>query len=219
MQIALDGPAGAGKSSIAKKIAEELNILYLDTGAMYRAVGYKAMQLGIDTLDEEKISDMAENIDLDVIYNNNHQHIILDGKDVTEYIREPDVSINASNASKHRRVREKLVQLQRQIAEKTDVIVDGRDIGTYVLPNADFKFYLTADSEERAKRRYRQYKEKGIEKDINLLKEEIEARDYQDMHREFAPLKAAEDATVIDTTNKTFDEVVEFILDKVQVKV
>ena len=214
MQIALDGPAGAGKTSIAKKIAEELNILYLDTGAMYRAVGFKAMQTGVDTLDEEKISDMVEDIDLDIIYKDGQQHVILDGRDVTEYIREPDVSINASNASKHRRVREKLVELQRQIAEKTDVIVDGRDIGTYVLPNADFKFYLTADCEERARRRYKEYTDKGIEKDIEQLKKEIEARDYQDMNRDFAPLKAADDAIIIDTTNMSFDEVVGLVLDK-----
>ena len=162
MQIALDGPAGAGKTSIAKKIAQELNILYLDTGAMYRAVGYKAMQMGIDTLDEQKVSEMAESLDLDVTYKNNKQHIMLDGKDVTKYIREPDVSINASNASKHKRVREKLVELQRQIAQKEDVVVDGRDIGTYVLPGAEYKFYITADCEERARRRQKQYADAGI---------------------------------------------------------
>ncbi len=218
MQIALDGPAGAGKTSIAKKIAQELNILYLDTGAMYRAVGYKAMQMGIDTLDEQKVSEMAESLHLDVTYKNNKQHIMLDGKDVTKYIREPDVSINASNASKHKRVREKLVELQRQIAQKEDVVVDGRDIGTYVLPGAEYKFYITADCEERAKRKKKQYADAGIYKDMNLLKQEIEARDYQDMNRDFAPLKIADDAVIVDTTNMSFSEAVDFVMKEIKVK-
>lgn len=216
MQIALDGPAGAGKTSIAKAVAKALDILYLDTGAMYRVIGYKAMQMGIDTLDEEKVSELAENIDLDVIYKDGKQYMFLEGQDVTGFIREPDVSINASNASKHKRVREKMVKLQREIAHKTDVVVDGRDIGTYVLPNAEHKFYITASIDERANRRHKQLLEKGVETDLEALKKEIGARDYQDMNREFAPLKAADDAIIIDTTDLTFDEALNMVLDKLQ---
>lgn len=206
MQIALDGPAGAGKTSIAKRVAKELDILYLDTGAMYRVIGYKAMQMDIDTLDEKPISDLAENIDLDVVYKDGKQLMFLEGKDITDFIREPDVSINASNASKHKRVRQHMVKLQREIAEKTDVVVDGRDIGTYVLPKADFKFYVTASIDRRANRRHKQLMEKGVETNLEKLKEEIAARDYQDMNREFAPLKVADDAFVLDTTDMTFEQ-------------
>lgn len=216
MQIALDGPAGAGKTSIAKQVAKELDILYLDTGAMYRVIGYKAMQMGIDTLDDGLVSDLAENIDIDVVYKNGKQLMFLDGKDITALIREPDVSINASNASKHKRVRHHLVKLQREIAAKTDVVVDGRDIGTYVLPDADYKFYITASIEQRAKRRHRQLKEKGKETNLEELKAEIEARDYQDMNREFAPLKAADDAVILDTTDLSFEEAYNKVIRTIQ---
>jgi len=218
MQIAIDGPAGAGKSSVAKSVAKVLDILYLDTGAMYRVVGYKAMQMGIDTLNEEKVSELAENINLDVIYKDGKQHMILDGKDITHLIREPEVSINASNASKHKRVRQKMVKMQREIAAKTDVVVDGRDIGTYVLPDADFKYYITASEDERAKRRYRQLLDKGIETDLEQLKEEIIARDYQDMNREFAPLKVADDAVLIDTTKLSMGKVIDLVISEIQDK-
>lgn len=218
MQIAIDGPAGAGKSSIAKSIAKELGILYLDTGAMYRAVGYKAMKLGIDTLDEEKVSAMMDDIEIKVVYSETCQHIVLDGEDITEHIREPEVSINASNASKHRKVREKLVAMQQDIARETDVVAEGRDIGTYVLPEAEYKFYITASAEERAKRRHKELCEKGKNTDIEKLTEEIKARDYQDMNREYAPLKAADDAVLIDTTNLNFDEVLSLILDTIKDK-
>ncbi|MBN2879047.1 MAG: (d)CMP kinase [Clostridia bacterium] len=218
MQIAIDGPAGAGKSSIAKSLAKELGILYLDTGAMYRAVGYKAMKLGIDTLNEEKVSAMMDDIEIKVIYSETGQHIILDGTDITEHIREPEVSINASNASKHRKVRDKLVAMQQEIAKETDVVAEGRDIGTYVLPEAEYKFYITASAEERAKRRHKELCEKGKNTDIEKLAEEIKARDYQDMNREYAPLKAAEDSVLIDTTNLNFDEVLSLILDTIKDK-
>ena len=218
MQIALDGPAGAGKTSIAKSVAKTLDILYLDTGAMYRVVGYKAMQMGIDTLDEQRVSELAENIDLDVKYADGKQLMFLEGKDISSLIREPDVSINASNASKHKRVREHMVKLQREIASKTDVVVDGRDIGTYVLPNAEHKFYITASIDERAKRRHKQLLEKGVETDLEELKKEISARDYQDMNREFAPLKAADDASIIDTTDLTFEEALNTVLNKIKTK-
>ena len=216
MQIALDGPAGAGKSSIAKHVAKTLGMLYLDTGAMYRVVGYKAMQMGIDTLDESKVSDFAENIDINVVYKDGKQLMFLDGKDITAFIREPEVSINASNASKHKRVRQHMVRLQREIAAQTDVVVDGRDIGTHVLPNADYKFYITASIEQRAKRRHNQLIKKGIESNLDELKDEIAARDYQDMNREFAPLKAAEDAVILDTTDLTFEETYNKVLETIQ---
>ncbi len=218
MQIALDGPAGAGKTSIAKSVAKRLNIMYLDTGAMYRVVGYKAMKMGIDTLNESAVSELAEKINLDIVYKDGKQLMFLDGEDVSAEIREPGVSINASNASKHKKVRQKLVELQRKIAGKNDVVVDGRDIGTYVLPNAEYKFYITASIEERAKRRHKQLLEKGVETDIEVLKDEIASRDYQDMNREFAPLKAADDAEIIDTTNLTFDEVLNMVLGKIKDK-
>jgi len=218
MQIAIDGPAGAGKSSIAKSLAKKLGILYLDTGAMYRAVGYKAMKLGIDTLDEEKASAMMDDIEIKVVYSETGQHIILDGTDITEHIREPEVSINASNASKHRKVREKLVAMQQDIAREVDVVAEGRDIGTHVLPEAEYKFYITASAEERAQRRHKELCEKGKNTDIEKLAEEIKARDYQDMNREYAPLKAAEDAVIIDTTNMNFDEVLSLILDTIKDK-
>ena len=144
--------------------------------------------------------------------------MFLDGEDVSVEIREPGVSINASNASKHKKVRQKLVELQRKIAGKNDVVVDGRDIGTYVLPNAEYKFYITASIEERAKRRHKQLLEKGVETDLEVLKDEIASRDYQDMNREFAPLKAADDAEIIDTTNLTFDEVLNMVLGKIKDK-
>lgn len=216
MQIALDGPAGAGKTSIAKRVAKELDILYLDTGAMYRVIGYKAMQMGIDTLDEKPVSDLAENIDLEVVYKDGKQLMFLEGKDVTSLIREPEISINASNASKHKRVRQHMVKMQREIASKTDVVVDGRDIGTYVLPNAEFKFYVTASIEERAKRRHNQLIQKGIESDLSQLEKEIAARDYQDMNREFAPLKAADDAVILDTTDMTFEEAYKSVIQTIQ---
>ena len=218
MQIAIDGPAGAGKSSVAKIISDTLDILHLDTGAMYRTVGYKAMQMGIDTLDEKKCSELVEDIDIDVLYKDGMQHMILDGEDITQYIREPEVSINASNISKHKRVREKMVDMQREIAKKTDVVVDGRDIGTYVLPEADFKFYITASTEERAKRRHLQLLEKGVFKSIEELEAEISARDFQDMNREFAPLKAADDAMIIDTTEIPMTEVVNMVLEEIKNK-
>lgn len=218
MQIALDGPAGAGKTSIAKKVAKTLDILHLDTGAMYRAVGYKAIQMGIDTLDEEKTSALAMSIDFDVVYKDGKQHMFLDGKDITAHIREPKVSINASNASKHKMVRLRLVELQRKIAQKTDVVVEGRDIGTYVLPEADYKFYITASIEERAKRRHNQLLKKGVETDVEQLKKEISTRDYQDMNREFAPLKAADDAIIVDTTDLTFNQALGVILATIQNK-
>ena len=152
--IAIDGPAGAGKSTISKIISKKLKILYLDTGTMYRAVALKAIREGIDTLDREKVSELVKNIDLKVVYSGESQRILLDNEDVTSFIKTPEVSIGASNVAVIPEVRLKMVELQREIASKSSVVMDGRDIGTYVLPNAEFKFFLTASVEERAKRRY-----------------------------------------------------------------
>jgi len=213
MCIAIDGPAGAGKSTIAKRISRILDILYLDTGAMYRAVALKAIREGIDTKDEDKLSSLVENINIKVEYFQNKQHIFLDDEDVSDKIRTPEVSIGASNVSAVKSVRLKMVELQRKIAEKNSLVMDGRDIGTFVLPDAQFKFFLTASVDERAKRRYLEQISKG-ENNISLeeVKEEIMYRDKNDSSRAFAPLSKADDAIEIDTTFMTIDEVVDKII-------
>jgi len=212
INIAIDGPAGAGKSTIAKIIAESLKITYLDTGAMYRAVALKAIRNGIDTKDEDSLVKMLEDTDISISYEQNNQIVYLDGEDVTKQIRTPDVSIGASNVAVVPQVRIKMVELQRKIAEERSVVMDGRDIGTYVLPNADVKIFLTASVEVRARRRYNELLEKGtnnISYD-DVLKDVI-YRDKNDSSRDFAPLKKAEDAIEIDTTELNIDEVVEKI--------
>ena len=213
MCIAIDGPAGAGKSTIAKRISRILDILYLDTGAMYRAVALKAIREGIDTKDEDKLSSLVENINIKVEYFQNKQHIFLDDEDVSDKIRTPEVSIGASNVSAVKSVRLKMVELHRKIAEKNSLVMDGRDIGTFVLPDAQFKFFLTASVDERAKRRYLEQISKG-ENNISLeeVKEEIMYRDKNDSSRAFAPLSKADDAIEIDTTFMTIDEVVDKII-------
>lgn len=211
--IAIDGPAGAGKSTIAKIISKSLGIIYLDTGAMYRSVALKAIREGINTKDQEKLSNLVEKTDIKVTYSGDEQRIILDGEDVTKKIRTKEVSIGASDVSAVPAVRIKMVELQREIADKNSVVMDGRDIGTYVLPNADYKFFLTASVEERAKRRFKEQIEKGV-KDITLeeVKKDIEYRDKNDSSRDFAPLRKAEDAIEIDTTNISAQEVANRIL-------
>ncbi|HHW32422.1 MAG TPA: (d)CMP kinase [Clostridiaceae bacterium] len=213
INIAIDGPAGAGKSTVAKAVAKEMGIVYLDTGAMYRAVALKAIQEGIDTLDEEKLSKMVSNIDIKISYSNNEQKIFLDGKDVSEDIRTPQASIGASNVATIPAVRLKMVELQRNFALNNSMVMDGRDIGTYVLPNADYKFFLTASVEERARRRYKEQIDKGI-KNVSFqeILEDINYRDKNDSSRKFAPLKKAPDAIEIDTTNMSISDVVNKIL-------
>ena len=170
ISIAIDGPAGAGKSTIAKIISKKLGILYLDTGAMYRAVALKAINENIDTLDDEKLSKLVENIDIEIVYSKDEQKIFLDGKDVSSLIRTPDVSIGASNVATIPNVRIKMVELQRKISTENSVVMDGRDIGSYVLPNADVKIFLNADIKERARRRYSEQLSKNIE---NITLEEV----------------------------------------------
>lgn len=213
LNIAIDGPAGAGKSTIAKIISKNLGILYLDTGAMYRAVALKALREGIDTLDRESLASMVENINIDIVYKCNEQRVFLDGEDVSEKIRTPEVSKGASDVAVVPEVRLKMVELQRKIADENDIVMDGRDIGTYVLPNANLKVFLTASVEERARRRYNEQIEKGIS-GISLedVKRDIEYRDKNDSSRAFAPLSKADDAIEVDTTNLTIEEVANKII-------
>ena len=211
MKIALDGPAGAGKSTVAKALAKKLDIMYLDTGAMYRAVALHMLDNGITVEQKDKVEEALKNIDLVVKYEDGMQKMYLAGKDVSLRIRENAVSKAASDFSALQPVRVFLVKMQQETARKNDCILDGRDIGTFVLPDADFKFFLTADSSERAKRRAKELAEKGQVVDVQQIQKEIEQRDYNDSHREFAPLKQAEDAVLVDSTFMTVDEVITFI--------
>lgn len=213
INIAIDGPAGAGKSTIAKLISKSLGILYLDTGAMYRAVALKAIRNGIDTLDKEKLTELVKNIDIKIIYTGNEQRVFLEGEDITDKIRTPEISTGASNVAVVPEVRIKMVELQREIADRNSVVMDGRDIGTYVLPRADLKIFLTASVEERAKRRYKEQLEKGmITGSFEDVRKDMEYRDKNDSSRAFAPLAKAEDAVEIDTTSMTIEEVAEKII-------
>jgi cytidylate kinase len=213
ISIAIDGPAGAGKSTIAKIISKELGIIYLDTGAMYRAVALKAIREKIDTKDKEKLSELVKSIEIKVEYSQDGQKVFLDGEDVSDKIRTKDVSIGASDVSAVHAVRLEMVRLQREIAKHNSVVMDGRDIGTYVLPNADYKFFLTASVEERAKRRYKELLKKG-EENITLeeVKADIKYRDKNDSSRDFAPLRKAEDAIEVDTSFIGIREVADKIL-------
>lgn len=210
--IALDGPSGSGKSTIAKKISNKLNILYLDTGAMYRATALKALKLGIDTFDEQGVLSFINDINLEIKYIDGTQRTFLDGEDVSEKIREPHVSMAASNISSLKCVRLKMVDMQRKIAGDMSCVLDGRDIGSYVLPNAKYKFYITASVEVRADRRYKELTLKGHNVDFEELKKEIEQRDYNDKNRSFAPLVQAPDAILIDTSFMNIEQVVNKVL-------
>jgi len=216
LTIALDGPAGSGKSSVAKRIAKELNILYLDTGAMYRAVGYAMLGKGIDPLDKTRVESEMQATHVKIRFEDGHQQVWVNGEDVTDKIRTPEISKAASDVSAHPAVRMAMVQLQRETSENYDMILDGRDIGTFVLPDAEFKFFLTASCRERAKRRHKEIAQKGIESSLDEIHQEIEKRDYNDSHRALAPLKQAEDAILIDSTQLSLDDVVNVILDKIK---
>ncbi|OPJ57201.1 (d)CMP kinase [Alkalithermobacter paradoxus] len=210
--IAIDGPAGAGKSTVAKIISQKLNINYIDSGAMYRAITYKVLQKKIDITDENKIIEISRNSDIDFEDNN----IYLDGKIVNEEIRDLSVSSLVSNIAQIKEVREVMVSLQRKMGEKYSVIMDGRDIGSYVFPNADYKFFLTASVKERAYRRYIELKSKGYEVTIDEIIKDIENRDKIDSQREFAPLIKADDAIEINTSGKSIDDVVSKILEYIK---
>ena len=206
--IAIDGPAGAGKSTIAKRVAEELGFIYVDTGAMYRAMALYFLRQGISGEDEEKVSQACGDIQVSLTYEEGEQQVLLNGENVNGYIRTEEVSMMTSDTSKYPKVREKLLDLQRDLAKNQNVIMDGRDIGTCVLPGADLKVYLTASSAERARRRYKEQMERGISCDLQQIEEDIIARDEQDMNREIAPLKKAEDAVLLDASDMTIEEVV-----------
>lgn len=213
--IALDGPSGAGKSTVAKALAKRLDIIYLDTGAMYRSLAYVAVKQGIDVNDEAAVKPMLDNLDMKIIIGDSQQ-IIVNGENVTPFIREHYVSKAASDISALPAVRIKLVELQREIAKNDCVVLDGRDIGTYVLPDAKYKFFITATPEVRAKRRFEELKAKGDAPSYEKVLEDIKVRDYNDSHRAFAPLKQADDAVLVDTTNMSIDEVIDFVLNKME---
>lgn len=218
MKIAIDGPCGAGKSTMAKRIAQRLGITYLDTGAMYRAIGLKAYRQGIKTTDTEKIETLMENTRIKIGYEKGVQKVYLDGEDVSSAIREHHISKLASDFSALPIVRLKLVEMQREIAAKEDCVLDGRDIGSYVLPDADVKFYLTASLEERTSRRKKELDARGEICDYEKLKEDIAQRDRNDMSRDFAPLKKADDAIEIDTTGLDEEQVTQIMLKEIAAK-
>lgn len=218
INIAIDGPAGAGKSTVAKAVAKALNILYLDTGAMYRAVALKAIRQGIDPNDAERVKPMLKTTRISVKNEAGVQHTLLDGEDVSAFIRTQEVSKGASDIGVIPEVRLMLVHEQQRIAAGTDLVMEGRDIGSYVILDSPCKFFITASSLERAKRRLKQLQESGKDegRSIERLKQEIESRDYTDAHRAFAPLIQTEDAVLIDTTDMTIDQAVEAVIKSVQ---
>ncbi len=217
--IAIDGPAGSGKSTVAKLLANDCHILYLDTGAMYRACALSALRAGIDVADEVQVCELMRDLALSVVYRDGVQHTLLGDEDVSALLRSPEVSMAASTISRHPSVRLKMVEKQREIAGKMSCVLDGRDIGTFVLPDADFKFYLTASPEVRAKRRYDEMVARGEQVDFEALKRDIAARDEQDSTRALAPLKKADDAILIDTSDITVDEVLDTLKRKMQEKI
>lgn len=210
--IAVDGPAGAGKSTVCSDVAKELGILHLDTGATYRTLALGLIRKGIDANDAEKIKDVLDDINISIGFENGVQIMYLDGENVNSLIRTNEVSLAASACAVIPEVRIKMVELQRKTAQKISMIVDGRDICTYVFPDTPYKFYITADVSERAKRRFAQLAQKGVQSDITELEKEIAARDFNDMNRKMAPLKLAPDAVLIDTTHMTQKEVVDKLM-------
>ena len=211
--VAIDGPAGAGKSTIAKRIARRLGYIYVDTGAIYRAMAYYLIQNQVDAADQEAIAAACQHADISICYQDGEQVVLLNGENVNAYLRTEAVGNMASVSSVVPEVRKKLVELQQKLARETDVVMDGRDIGTVVLPDADVKVYLTASVETRAKRRFLELQEKGEPADLAKIAADIEDRDYRDMHRDISPLRQAEDATLVDSSDMTIDQVVERILE------
>ncbi len=212
ISIAIDGPSGAGKSTIAKSLAKELGFVYIDTGAMYRAVGLYVLRKGILPTDLTAVESILGEIDISIDYDDGTQKVFLNGEDVSGLIRTPEISKYASDVSALVPVRLKLVELQRALAKSKSVIMDGRDIGTYVLPDAQLKIFLTASSEERAKRRYEELKVKGVDCTLDDIARDMAQRDENDSTRAFAPLKAADDAIVLDSTTLTQQQVVEQVM-------
>ncbi|MDR3264031.1 MAG: (d)CMP kinase [Clostridiales bacterium] len=218
INITIDGPSGAGKSTVAQDVAKRLGIIYLDTGAIYRAFAYAALKSNVNIDDVKQVAAFLDSADIDVRYDGCVQKVYMDGEDVTMYIRAHNISKAASDISKHIPVRIKLSKIQRKIAAANDVVLDGRDSGTYVLPNANFKFFLTADVEERASRRFLELKERGAEVEYSRVLEDIKSRDFNDSNRDFAPLLRAADAELIDSTRLKADEVADIIINAVRKK-
>ena len=214
--IAIDGPAGAGKSSISKAVAKKLGFMYVDTGALYRTVGLYVLRNGGETRNREKVVSLLPSIKVEFTYEDGNQIMFLNGENVTSKIREPEVSMAASDVSAIPDVRAFLLDLQRSLAQKYNVIMDGRDIGTVILPNAQCKIFLTASPEERAKRRYDEMIAKGQKADYGEVLEDLKKRDYNDTHRDAAPLRLADDGIELDTTGHDFDEVVSMVLKTVR---
>lgn len=208
MRIAIDGPASAGKSTVAKILASDLNYIYCDTGAMYRVLTLQALRHDVDVEDESKLVALLKDTDITFEPDGNQQKVFLNGENVTTDIRQPDVTNAVSAVSAHKGVREELVRRQQVIAEAGGIVMDGRDIGTAVLPDAEVKIFLVASAKERAERRYKENISKGIETPLEVLQKEIEDRDYKDSHREVSPLVQADDAVLLDTTSLSIDEVV-----------
>jgi len=210
--IAIDGPSGAGKSTIARLLARHLGYTYIDTGAMYRAIGWQARQQGIDPADEPALARLCDRTEVTIMHDSNRQRVLVNGVDVTGEIRTPDMGMMASAVSKSPAVRMRLLALQRRLGAQGGVVMDGRDIGTVVFPDADIKFYLDASAEERGRRRWQELSEKGMKVDRAVITEEIRARDLQDSSREIAPLKRAPDARYLDSSDMTIDEVLREML-------
>lgn len=215
LKIAIDGPAGSGKTTTAKLVAKRLGILPVDTGAMYRAVAYECIRRGIDVNNRKAVESIMGDINIDQKSIGDEIHTYLNGEDVSDKIRTPEVDKIVSIVSSYKKVREKLVEIQRKIAEKQDVVIEGRDIGTIVLKDADVKIFMKASLEERAKRRFKELKEQGVKVTFEEVLEELKKRDEMDSKRELAPLKIPEGAIIIDTTNKTIEEQVEEIIKEV----
>lgn len=211
ISIAIDGPSGAGKSTIVRRVAGDLGYIYVDTGALYRSIGLNALQNNIDTKDAEGVCALLPKTKVELKFVGGEQRVFLNGEDVSEAIRKNEVSMAASDVSAIPAVRDFLFDLQRRLAEENNVIMDGRDIGTVVLPNAQVKIFLTASAEKRAERRYNQLLEKGEKVDIAVLLEEIKQRDYNDSHRKIAPLKQADDAVLVDTSDIDLEQSVEAV--------
>lgn len=213
--IAIDGPAGAGKSTIAKLVAKKLDYIYVDTGAMYRAIAYELVRTGVDIEDEKALTDACAKMKIEIKYEDGIQQVYMNGENVTPYLRTEETGNMASKSSAKAPVRAALLDIQRNMAVEYNVVMDGRDIGTNVLPNAETKIYLTASADERANRRYKELTEKGEAADFEKIKADIIERDERDMNRDIAPLKQAEDAVLVDSSDMTIDEVVNAILSNV----
>ena len=219
INIAIDGPAGAGKSTIAKTVSKELGYIYVDTGALYRTVGLNALRKGVDTKDAEGVIATLDGLEVSLRFVDNEQRVFLGEEDVSSAIRQNEVSMAASNVSAIPKVREFLFDLQRDIAKKNNCLMDGRDIGTVVLPDAQIKLFLTASAEARADRRYKELIEKGQTVDYDVILQEIKDRDYQDSHREIAPLKQADDAILVDSTEMNLQETIDYMLNLIKERI